>query len=108
MKKVISTDGISKTTTMDYDAAKEEYIIETVQNVDGIKDMAKEDLANHRLGSMIGNTQRHYQKVAEIPNTIYYDLLQKFGSPQQNQKAWFRWLQNNDNKAFRTTNGRLI
>lgn len=93
---------------MDYDAAKEEYIIETVQNVDGIKDMAKEDLANHRLGSMIGNTQKHYQKVAEIPNTIYYDLLQKFGSPQQNPKAWFRWLQNSDNKSFRTTNGRLI
>lgn len=93
---------------MDYDAAKEEYIIETIHKVDGIKDMAKEDLANHRPGSMIGNTQKHYQKVAEIPNTIYYDLLQKFGSPQQNQKAWFRWLQDNDNKAFRTTNGRLI
>ena len=79
-----------------------------MNKVDVIKDMAKETLDNHRTGSMIGNTQKHYQKGAEIPNPIYYDLLQKFGSPQQNQKAWFRWLQDNDNKAFRTTNGMLI
>ena len=89
---------------MDYDANKEEYIIETVQKVDGIKDLAKEQMQQHRAG----DTQKHWQKVGEIPNTIYYDLLQKFGSPQQNPKAWFRWLQDNDNKAFRTTNGRLI
>jgi len=108
MKKILSTDGISKTTTMDYDANKEEYIIETVQKVDGIKDLAKEQLQEHRAGDMIGNTQKHWQKVGEIPNTIYYDLLQKFGSPQQNPKEWFRWLQDNDNKAFRTTNGRLV
>lgn len=93
---------------MEYDANQEEYIIKTTQNIDPIKDLAKADLMNHRPGDMIGNTQKHYQKIGEIPAVLYHDLLQKFGSPSQNPKAWFRWLQNADNKAFRTTNGRLI
>ena len=108
MKRVISTDGISKKTTMEYDANEQEYIIKTTQKIDPIKDLAKADLANHRPGDMIGNTQKHYQKIGEIPAVLYHDLLQKFGSPSQNPKAWFRWLQDADNKAFRTTNGRLI
>ena len=93
---------------MEYDANEQEYIIKTTQKIDPIKDLAKADLANHRPGDMIGNTQKHYQKIGEIPAVLYHDLLQKFGSPSQNPKAWFRWLQDADNKAFRTTNGRLI
>jgi hypothetical protein len=108
MKRVISTDGISKKTTMEYDANEQEYIIKTEQKIDPIKDLAKAQLDNHRPGDMIGNTQKHYQKIGEIPAVLYHDLLQKFGSPAQNLKAWYRWLQDVDNQAFRTTNGRLI
>jgi hypothetical protein len=56
---------------------------------------------------MIGNTQRHQQKIAEIPSVIYYDLLKKFGQPRDNMKAWKRWLNDPDNRAFRTTGGRV-
>jgi len=57
---------------------------------------------------MLGNTQRHQQKVAEIPATVYYDLVKKLGEPRHdNLKAWKRWLNDPENRAWRTTGGRV-
>ena len=39
---------------------------------------------------------------------LYFDLLKKFGNPKDNPKDWKKWLQNPDNKHFRTTGGRLV
>ena len=107
-KVTVNTDGVSKKTTMEYDANEENYVYKTEQKIDRIKDYAKEHKDMHRAGDMMGNTQKHWQKVGEIPNVLYHDLLLKFGRPDQNPKAWLRWLQDKDNEAFRTTNGRLI
>ena len=107
-KIVVDTDGISKKTTMEYDANEQEYIIKTEQNIDPVKDLAKNQLDLHRPGDLIGNTQKHFQKVGEIPAVLYHELMVKFGTPRENPKAWLRWLQDKDNEAFRTTNGRLI
>lgn len=48
-KIVVDTDGISKKTTMEYDANEQEYIIKTEQNIDPVKDLAKNQLDLHRL-----------------------------------------------------------
>ena len=63
--------------------------------------------ADWRPGSMIGNTQKHIQPIANIPTVIYYDLLKRFGSYKDNPKAWKRWLNDPDNRAFRTTGGKV-
>ena len=60
-----------------------------------------------RPKSMIGNTQKHLQKVADIPAPIYYELINKFGQPRDNPKAWKRWLNDYDNRFFRTTGGTI-
>lgn len=108
-KQVLSVDAVqNKKTTMEYDQSADNFKIVTQQNIDPVKKMANEEMVSHTVGSMIGNTQKHHQKIAEIPTVIYYELLQKYGRPNQNPKAWLKWLQNSDNQAFRTTNGRLI
>lgn len=71
------------------------------QNVDAIKESVRAQNNAWQAGSLIGNTQRHQEKVADIPIVIYYDLLDRFGRPDQNPKAWFRWLR--ENSAFATT-----
>jgi len=81
---------------------------ETEVDVSKVMTYAKEKESEHQKGSMIGNTQRHHQKVAEIPETLYYELLAKLGNPKHNKKAWMKWLQDSDNKVFRTTTGRLV
>lgn len=108
-KEILSVDATqSKKTTMEYDQGEDHFKIVTQQNIEPVKKMANEQMVDHTVGSMIGNTQKHHQKIAEIPTVIYYDLLQKFGRPDQNPNAWLKWLQNSDNQSFRTTNGRLI
>ena len=68
---------------------------------------AKSEAADWRPKSMIGNTQKHLQKVADIPAPIYYELIEKFGQPRDNPKAWKRWLNDYDNRFFRTTGGTI-
>lgn len=73
----------------------------SIQKVDKLlKD--NRDLRNMDKTPMIGNTQRHVQHVAEIPENLYYDLVAKHGTPQQNPKFWKTWLNDKDNFAFRT------
>ena len=107
-KITVATDGVSKKTTMEYDANEEHYVYKTEQNIDPIRDLAKSQRDFHRPGDLIGNTQKHWQKVGEIPAVLYHELLLKFGEPRDNPKAWMRWLQDKYNEAFRTTTGRLI
>ena len=56
---------------------------------------------------MIGDTQRHWQQVAEIPNVIYLQLVEKYGAPRDNPTAWRKWLNDYDNRYFRTGGGSL-
>ncbi len=105
-KKLISFDPVTKKKTWlteDVDGLG----FETQQDTSAIVDAAKAQEIDWRPGQMIGNTQKHQQKVAEIPNVIYYDLLKKFGDPKNNPKAWKAWLNDADNRAFRTTGGSI-
>ena len=52
-------------------------------------------------------SQKHMQHVAEIPNVIYNELLNKFGKLSENPKAWKQWLNDNQNRDFRTGGGNI-
>lgn len=107
MTKLLSSDPLlQKTTRLTSDA--DGLGIVTEQNVTPTLTAAKAEEAEWHPGQQIGNTQKHQQKIAEIPTTIYFDLLARYGPPKHNRDAWLRWLQNPDNKHFRTTGGRLV
>lgn len=106
MKLPISSDSLAgKQTFLKFDGDDKTVISE--QKVDHIINYAQRQASNYRPGSMIGNTQRHQQKVAEIPAVLYFDLVKKLGHPKHNKKAWKRWLNDNENQLFRTGGGRV-
>tara|TARA_R100000700_G_scaffold17295_1_gene23870 strand:- start:353 stop:694 length:342 start_codon:yes stop_codon:yes gene_type:complete len=106
MKLPISKDPISKKETyMKWDG--DDATVITEQKVDHIIKSAQAQNAEYKKGSMIGHTQRHQQKVAEIPTTLYFDLIKKLGDPKHNAKAWKRWLNDPDNRLFRTGGGNV-
>jgi len=47
------------------------------------------------------------RQIAEIPANLYFELTQKLGEPKKNKKAWARWLNDPDNKYFRTGGGNI-
>ena len=104
MKKLLSQDPLLKKKTYFTHEVWQHQVI-TEQNVDPVLDKAKHDNSFWRPGQLIGNTQKHHQKVAEIPTTVYFDLLRRFGHPKNNPKPWKKWLNDPDNKYFRTTGG---
>lgn len=105
MKKLLKSDPVTgKKTYFESDA--DGHRVTTTVNVDPVKDLAKESANEYRYGSMIGNTQKHKHKIGEIPSVLYYHLLEKFGQPKDNPKAWLKWLE--ENKGFKATGGRLV
>ena len=105
MKKLLNADPITGKKTYFHGEADGNYV-STEQPVDNILDAAKYEANDWRYGDLMCNTQKHKQKVGEIPAVIYYDLLKKFGQPRENPKAWLKWLE--ENKGFKATGGKLI
>ena len=81
--------------------------IETHQDVTPIIEANKRATNDFRPGSLIGDTQAHQRKIADIPVSVYNDALARLGPPHQNPKAWLKWLADPDNRFFRTTTGNL-
>jgi len=104
MKKLISADPEKGKKTFFHSDVDGNHV-STEINLDPIIDAAKREANDWRPGSLIGNTQKHKQKVAEIPAPLYYQLIEKFGQPKQNPKAWRKWLNDYDNRFFRTSGG---
>jgi len=104
MEKIISKEN-GKVTKMKFEG--DQTIIETQQKVDHILEHNKRKSNSYEKGSLIGNTQKHQQHIAEIPVTIYYELVKKYGTIQQNPKDWKKWLNDPDNRFFRTGGGKL-
>lgn len=107
MKKLISKDEASgKETFMEINRDGEKSIIQN-QHVDPIIDSNKKRMNDWKYGNLIGNTQKHHQEVATIPNLLYMQLREKFGHPQDNPKDWAKWLNDPENRYFRTGGGRI-
>lgn len=103
--KLKLSEAPGKVTYMHFNG--DEKTIVTEQQVDPILDANKRMANDWRYGNLIGNTQRHQQKVAEIPSVLYYDLIKKLGEPKHNLKAWKRWLNDPENSAFKTIGGKV-
>ncbi len=104
---VLSYDKITgKKTTLESDVDGLSH--KTVVNVDPVLDFAKTQEKEWRPNSLIGNTQRHQQKIADIPAPLFFELQRKLGDFKHNKKAWLKWLSNPENKYFRTTGGNLL
>jgi hypothetical protein len=104
MKKLLSHDsvtGISK--VFHYDPSQDEnnFVIETVQDTAAIVEANQAELRTSRALGRSGNETM--VKVASIPLTIYFELKKKglTGDPV----AMKRWLNDPDNRFFRTREG---
>ena len=101
--KLKLTESPGKKTWMQFDG--DDMNVVTEQYVDPIVEANKRMANDWRYGNLMGNTQRHQQKVADIPSALYYDLVKKLGEPKHNLKAWKKWLNDPENRHFRTSGG---
>jgi len=102
MKRTIK-DEVGKAVDLVTDTDGSQRIVQT-QSFDPLLKLNKHMADDWRKGQLIG-TQKHMAHVAEIPNIIYNELVQKFGRPNENPKAWKQWLNDNQNRVFRTGGG---
>ncbi len=79
--------------------------LEQKQSFEGLVKLNRQMNNDYTKGNMIGNTQRHMQHVAEIPNVVYNHLIETLGTPQENPKGWKAWLNDHQNRDFRTGGG---
>tara|TARA_A100001388_G_C28764714_1_gene499980 strand:- start:78 stop:410 length:333 start_codon:yes stop_codon:yes gene_type:complete len=110
MKKILSTDPLARKKTFMHFENDGSRFVTTEQDVTEIVDFNNEQSKEYKKGSMIGNTQKHYLEVANIPLTVYQDLIQRFGDPSKNpeaKKKWKVWLNDSNNRAFRTGGGHI-
>ena len=83
-----------------------QHHVSVEQETKDIIKKAKDLDIDYKPYNIVG-TQKHMRQIAEIPANLYYELLHKFGEPKKNKKAWSRWLNDPDNKYFRTGGGSI-
>jgi hypothetical protein len=100
-KRILNDDSATTgiVTSFHYDADKDEAIIQKTQDVSGIIETNKAEFnaAPERWGE--------WSKVGSIPLSVYYELERK--GILQDQKALAKWLNDPDNRAFRTRPGTI-
>ena len=100
-KRIISDDSNTTgiVTSFHYDADKDEAVIQKSQDVSAIIEANKAEFnaAPERWGE--------WSKVGSIPLSVYYELERK--GILQDQKALAKWLNDPDNRAFRTRPGTI-
>lgn len=103
---LLDTDDVTGTETwFHFDPISEVATYETRREVGDITDLNRAVFNEYDERARWGNGVQH--RVASIPDFLYWDLERKFGSPKDNQKAWKAWLNDPDNRAFRTRPGRV-
>ena len=107
MKRVLYTDPYTQKEVYMHQNSDGTSYIEQKQSFEGLVKLNRQMNNDYQKGNMIGNTQRHHQKVADIPNLLYVQLKEKFGHPADNPRDWARWLNDPDNRHFRTGGGRI-
>lgn len=105
MKRLIKDDqATGKKTFFESDADGDRIVHE--QKFDKLIELNKFMNDGWQKGQMRG-TQKHIQEVAVIPNVIYHHLLETLGDPKENPTAWKAWLNDSENRAFRTGGGNV-
>ncbi len=87
--------------TFHYDPVEERFWIATEQNVEDLVEQ------NKAISNEITSLDRHgeMRRVASIPLNVYMELREK--GIVQDQKAFKRWLNDPDNRFFRTSPGKV-
>ena len=114
MPKLILTQDAGRGVTTYFRPATEDGVsfhVETVQDVTHILDANRREANEWRSRARRPNTQEHWEKIADIPEPLYWDLVKggkepmgipKLGEPRDNPKGWKRWLKDPDNRHFLT------
>ena len=106
-KRLITSDRSRGTEVWLHDNPEGGWTIEQKQHVSHVLEQNKKMRDDWQKGRLLGNTQRHWQQVADIPASIYLELKNKFGEPKDNPKEWRKWLNDYDNRFFRTGGGHI-
>ena len=106
-KRLVKRDAITGKETWAHFGDDGKMIFESTQNVDSLLAKNTAERNEYRAGSLQGDTQKHHQKVAEIPTALYHQLIEELGQPKDNPQAWKKWLNDYDNRFFRTSGGRV-
>ena len=104
-KRLVKKDESTGTETWAHVHEDGKMIFESSQNVDALLEKNRNERNAYRANSLIGNTQNHQQKVAEIPTALYHKLIKELGQPKDNPTGWKKWLNEYDNRFFRTSGG---
>ena len=75
MKRVLYTDPNTKKEVYLHQNNDGSTVIEQKQRFDTLVKLNRQMNNDYTKGNMIGNTQRHMQHVAEIPNVVYNHCL---------------------------------
>ena len=106
-KRFVKRDNITGKETWAHFKDDGSMVFESSQNVDALLKSNREQQNDFRKNTLIGDTQKHQQKVAEIPTALYHQLLLELGQPKDNPNGWKKWLNEYDNRAFRTSGGNV-
>lgn len=85
-----------------YDADTGGFAIEARQEITELVEINK-FLTNETTGAR----HKDMSLIASYPMTVYLDLKQRGILPHQDEKAYTKWLNDPDNKVFRTRGGRF-
>lgn len=100
-RRIFDTDPLTGTTRYWHVKDNGEFVIETQQNVSSIADANKRSYAATDSKSRYGDMA----KVASVPLNVYYDLKRR--GIVDDPKAMKKWLNDPDNRVFRTRGGRV-
>jgi hypothetical protein len=106
-KRLISKDAQRGTEVWMHDNVDGGWTIEQKQHVSQVLERNKAMRDEWQKGQLLGNTQKHWQQVADVPAALYMQLTEKFGEPKDNPKEWRKWLNDYDNRFFRTGGGHI-
>lgn len=103
--RVFGVDPMTKITRLWHtDRATGDVKFETKQDVEDILDANKAEFNGHAKQAP---WKGEWHKVASIPLSVYWDLQRRGIHPATDPVAFKRWLNDKDNRVFRTRPGRV-
>ncbi len=99
MKRLFDHDPVTGIKKFWHVKGNGEYVVETVQDVKPVADQNKRQF-NENTGRF-----GEFDKVASIPLSVYYELKRR--GIADDPKAMKKWLNDRDNRVFRTKAGTL-
>lgn len=98
-RRIFDTDPLTGITRYWHVKSDGEFVIETQQQVSDIADANKRSFADTDTKAKYGDMA----KVASIPLNVYYELKRQ--GIVDDPKAMKKWLNDPDNRVFRTRGG---